>query len=388
MEISKKPLIRPSRPFFSSGPCVKNPTWSLSKLESNFMARSHRSAYGQERLSKAIRLTKELLEVPDDYLVAMVPASATGAVETALWSLLGPRGVDILCWDHFGKEWGQDITEQLKLTSYRIISADYGHLPDLSTVNFDNDVVFTWNATSSGVKVPNADFIPDDRAGLTICDATSAAFGQALDFSKLDVITYSWQKLLGGEGSNGMLILSPRAVERLESYTPSWGLPKIFRLTENGKLIKKYFEGYTINTPSLLCVEDYIMALEWGLSIGGLSALIDRCNKNAEVIWKFIESSEWLENLAKEPESYSNTSVCMHIVDPRFTSLSQDKAKLFMENIFNCLEEEKAAFDINSYRTAPLGFRIWCGATVEKEDLEKLTPWLTWAFKQEISKIS
>ncbi|WP_370931091.1 phosphoserine transaminase [Bartonella sp. DGB1] len=378
-----KPVLRPTNPNFSSGPCSKYPGWNLSILQNSLLGRSHRSTVAITRLQKALNLTRELLQVPNDYIIAMVPASDTGAIEMAFWSLLGQRPVDILSWDHFGQEWVKDVTEQLKIKDSKIIKADYGYLPDFSKINFSNDVIFTWNATSSGVKIPNADFIPINRSGLTICDATSATFAQELDFNKLDVTTFSWQKSLGGEASHGMLILSPRAVHRLETYNPPWPIPKIFRLTENGKLISRYFEGYSINTPSMLCLEDYIQALEWGLSIGGLPALIDRCNKNANILWKFIATTPWLENLAQDPQSYSNTSVCIKIIDPCFLQLSTEQASNFIKNMILRLEQEKVAYDISSYKTAPIGLRIWCGATIEQENIRRLLPWLTWAFEQE-----
>ncbi|MBX3531555.1 MAG: phosphoserine transaminase [Rhizobiaceae bacterium] len=377
------PELRPANPNFSSGPCAKRPGWSLEALKAAPLGRSHRAKIGKSRLAEAIDLTREVLQVPADYRIGIVPASDTGAVEMALWSLLGERGVDMVAWESFGDGWVTDVVKQLKLADTRTVKADYGKLPDLSKIDFDRDVVFTWNGTTSGVRVANADFIPADRKGLTICDATSAAFAQRLDWQKLDVVTFSWQKVLGGEGGHGMLILSPRAVARLESYKPAWPLPKIFRLTSGGKLIEGIFKGETINTPSMLCVEDYLDALKWAKSIGGLDALVARADANAAVIDRFVKASGWLGHLAVEPATRSNTSVCLSIVDPAVTALSADAQADFAKGMVSALEKAGVAYDIGHYRDAPPGLRIWCGATVEASDLEKLTPWLDWAFAQQ-----
>jgi phosphoserine aminotransferase len=379
MTISK-PGLRPASPNFSSGPCAKRPGWSPEALKGAPLGRSHRAKVGKARLERAIDLTREILQVPADYRIGIVPASDTGAVEMALWSLLGERGVDMVAWESFGAGWVTDVVKQLKLKDARTIEASYGELPDLSTIDFDRDVVFTWNGTTSGVRVPNGDFIPADRKGLTICDATSAAFAQRLDFSKLDVVTFSWQKVLGGEGAHGMLILSPRAVERLETYKPAWPLPKIFRLTSGGKLIEGIFKGETINTPSMLCVEDYIDALEWAKAAGGLDGLVARADANFAVLDRFVAASSWLGHLAVEPATRSNTSVCLAIVDPDIASLDADAQAVFAKNLAALLEKEGAAYDIGAYRDAPPGLRIWAGATVETTDLEALLPWLDWAF--------
>jgi len=374
------PDLRPANPHFSSGPCAKRPGWSPDVLRDAALGRSHRAKIGKAKLAQAIDLTREVLQVPADYRIGIVPASDTGAVEMALWSLLGARGVDMLAWESFGAGWVTDVAKQLKLADARIIDAPYGELPDLSKVDFDRDVVFTWNGTTSGVRVPNADFIPADRKGLTICDATSAAFAQRLDFAKLDVVTFSWQKVLGGEAAHGMLILSPRAVERLESYTPAWPLPKIFRLTKGGKLIEGIFKGETINTPSMLCVEDYIDALSWAKSIGGLDGLVARADANFAIIDRFVETSSWLGHLAVKPETRSNTSVCLSIVDPDVVAMGSEAQAAVAKGIAAALDKEGVAYDIGAYRDAPAGLRIWCGATVETSDLEALLPWLDWAF--------
>lgn len=377
------PAVRPANPNFSSGPCAKRPGWSVEALKGAAVGRSHRARIGKARLEQAIDLTREVLQVPADWRIGIVPASDTGAVEMALWSLLGARGVDMIAWESFGAGWITDVVKQLRLPDVRRIEAGYGELPDLSTIDFDRDVVFTWNGTTSGVRVPNADFIPADRTGLTICDATSAAFAQRLDFQKLDVVTFSWQKVLGGEAAHGMLILSPRAVERLESYVPAWPLPKIFRLTRNGKLTEGIFRGETINTPSMLCVEDYIDALQWAKKIGGLEALIARADANAAVIGRFVERSSWLGYLAVDPSTRSNTSVCLTIVDPDIAALDVDGQAAFAKGLVSLLDKEGVAYDIGHYRDAPPGLRIWCGATVETSDLEALMPWLDWAFSQQ-----
>ncbi len=365
-----KPARRPACPHFSSGPCAKFPGWTPDLLESALTGRSHRSGDGKSRLARAIDLTREVLEVPSDYRIGIVPASDTGAVEMAMWSLLGARGVDLLAWESFGEGWVNDAVKQLKLRDARVLKAPYGELPDLKAVNFANDVVFTWNGTTSGVRVPDAAWIPAGRQGLTICDATSAAFAQDLDFARLDVVTFSWQKVLGGEGAHGVLILSPRAVERLETYVPSWPLPKIFRMTSGGKLSEGIFAGETINTPSMLCVEDYILALEWARALGGLKALQARADANAAVIDRWIAGTPWAAHLAKHPATRSNTSVCFTLDGG--ADLPKKMAKL--------LEAEEVAYDINGYRDAPPGLRIWCGATVETADVEALMPWLDWAY--------
>lgn len=383
MTTFNEPGVRPNNPNFSSGPCAKRPGWTVEALSNAPVGRSHRAKIGKSKLAQAIELTREVLEVPADYRIGIVPASDTGAVEMALWSLLGARGVDMLAWESFGSGWVTDVVKQLKLADVRKFDAPYGELPDLTKVDFDRDVVFTWNGTTSGVRVPNADFIPETRKGLTICDATSAAFAQKLDFSKLDVVTFSWQKVLGGEGAHGVLILGPRAVERLETYTPQWPLPKIFRMTKGGKLIEGIFEGATINTPSMLCVEDYLDALQWAKSIGGLSALMKRADDNFAVLDQFVGQAPWLENLAKVPETRSNTSVCLRIVDPVVVALEPEKQAAFAKAIVNRLDKAGVAYDIGAYRDAPSGLRIWAGATVEKSDLQALTEWLEWAFQVE-----
>jgi len=374
------PSVRPAVPHFSSGPCAKRPGWSLQALTDALLGRSHRSKVGKAKLKRAIDLTRELLGVPADYRIGIVPASDTGAVEMAMWSLLGARPVTMLAWESFGEGWVTDVAKQLKLKDAKILKAGYGELPDLSKVDFATDVVFTWNGTTSGVRVPNADWIAADRAGLTICDATSACFSQPLEFAKLDVVTFSWQKALGGEAAHGMLILSPRAVERLTSYTPPWPLPKIFRLTSNGKLIEGVFVGETINTPSMLCVEDYLDALSWGKSVGGLSGLIARSDANAKVIADWVARTPWIDFLAKDPAIRSNTSVCLKVVDPAITALAPEAQAAFVKNLAAALEKEGVAYDIDAYRDAPPGLRVWCGATVEAGDVEALTQWLDWAF--------
>lgn len=375
------PDVRPNNTHFSSGPCSKRPNWSLEALSDAPLGRSHRAKIGKTKLKQAIDLTREVLEVPADYRIGIVPASDTGAVEMALWSLLGPRGVDMVAWESFGSGWVSDVVKELKLPDTRKITADYGLLPDLSTIDFDRDVVFTWNGTTSGVRVANADFIPADRKGLTICDATSAAFAQNLDFAKLDVVTFSWQKVLGGEGAHGVIILSPRAVERLESYTPAWPMPKIFRMTKGGKIIEGIFQGETINTPSMLCVEDYIDALLWAKQVGGLKGLMARADANAKVIFDFVENNDWIANLAKDPATRSNTSVCLTIADKDVLALDADAQAAFAKGLVALLEKQGVAFDIGAYRDAPSGLRIWAGATIDTADLEALMPWLAWAFE-------
>ena len=385
MTETAKPDLRPANPRFSSGPCSKRPGWTPDALRDAALGRSHRAKLGKAKLKQAIDKTRALLGVPDGYRIGIVPASDTGAVEMALWSLLGARGVHMLAWESFGAGWVSDVVKQLKLDDVEVLEADYGLLPDLEQVEFNRDVVFTWNGTTSGVRVPDGDFIPADRTGLTICDATSAAFAQDLPFDKLDVVTFSWQKVLGGEGGHGVLILSPRAVERLEAYTPPWPLPKIFRMTKGGKLIEGIFEGATINTPSMLCVEDYLDALAWAEDIGGLPALLRRADENAGAIADFVARTDWIDFLAQRPETRSNTSVCLKIVDPRFTALSQDRQAAFAKDLVAVLEAEGVALDIGAYRDAPAGLRIWTGATVEKSDIEALMPWLDWAFETRIA---
>jgi len=375
-----KPALRPANPQFSSGPCAKLPGWNIDLLKNAMTGRSHRSGEGKQRLQYAIDLTREVLQVPDDYLIGIVPASDTGAMEMALWSLLGQRGVDMLVWESFGAGWVTDVAKQLKLGDMRVLDAPYGELPDLGAVNFDNDVVFTWNGTTSGARVANGDWIDADRKGLTICDATSAAFAQDLDFEKLDVVTYSWQKVLGGEAAHGMLILSPRAVERLESYTPPWPMPKLFRLTKNGKINAGIFKGATINTPSMICVEDYVQSLEWAKKLGGLDGLIKRADANAEVINAWVEKTDWVEHLVADPAIRSNTSVCLKLSDSAIAGLDDEAQAALPKKMVKLLEEEGTALDLGAYRDAPAGLRIWCGATVEASNLEALTPWLDWAF--------
>ena len=366
------PPARPATPHFSSGPCAKFPGWSPDVLASALVGRSHRSAEGKARLKRSIELTRSVLEVPESHLIGIVPGSDTGAVEMALWSLLGPRPVDVLAWESFGEGWVTDIVKQLALEGVRTLRAPYGELPDLASVDFASDVVFAWNGTTSGVRVPDARWIPDDRGGLVVCDATSAVFAQDLDFSKLDVVTFSWQKVLGGEGAHGVLILGPRAVERLESHTPAWPMPKVFRLTKGGTLIRGIFEGETINTPSMLCVEDCIAALEWAEGVGGLAGMRARADANAAAVDAWVERTPWARNLALAPETRSNTSVCL-VLD---ADESVPKAMVRM------LAAEGVAVDIGSYRDAPPGLRIWCGATVETSDVEALMPWLDWAFAE------
>jgi len=379
---TKQPATRPANPRFSSGPCAKPPTWTPAKLADAPLGRSHRAAIGKDKLKAAIETTRELLGIPADYRIGIVPASDTGAMEIAMWSLLGARPVEMLAWESFGSGWVTDVVKQLKLDA-NIRTAGYGQLPDLAATDFTRDVVFTWNGTTSGVRVPNGDFIPADRAGLTICDATSAAFAQDLPWDKLDVTTYSWQKVLGGEAAHGMLILSPRAVERLETYTPAWPLPKIFRLTKAGKLIEGIFQGATINTPSMLCVEDYLFALEWAKSVGGLKGLIARADANSAAIETFVANHNWIDFLAEVPATRSNTSVCLKFTDTRI----KDGAT-FAKAIAKRLETEGVAYDIGAYRDAPAGLRIWCGATVETSDIEAMLPWLDWAFNAEIAALS
>ena len=375
-----RPAVRPARPEFSSGPCAKRPGWTPEALKDAVLGRSHRSKPGKARLQAAIDLTRRVLEVPDSHLIGIVPGSDTGAVEMAMWSLLGPRRVQMLAFESFGKDWVTDVVKQLKLPA-EVLEAPYGELPDLSRVDPAADLVFTWNGTTSGVRVPDAGFISADREGLTICDATSAAFAQDLDWAKLDVVTFSWQKALGGEGAHGVLVLSPRAVARLESHTPAWPMPKLFRMTKNGKVTLDLFEGATINTPSMLCVEDVIDALTWAQGIGGLSGMRARADANLGVLAGWVARTPWADFLAADPATRSNTSVCLKVVDARVAALSADAQADFAKTLASLLEKEGAALDIGGYRDAPPGLRIWCGATVETADLEALTPWLDWAFE-------
>lgn len=375
-----RPAVRPARPEFSSGPCAKRPGWTPEALKDAVLGRSHRSKPGKARLQAAIDLTRRVLEVPDSHLIGIVPGSDTGAVEMALWSLLGPRKVQMLAFESFGKDWVTDVVKQLKLPA-EVLEAPYGELPDLSRVDAEADLVFTWNGTTSGVRVPDAGFIAADRGGLTICDATSAAFAQDLAWDKLDVVTFSWQKALGGEGAHGVLVLSPRAVARLESHTPAWPMPKLFRMTKNGKVTLDLFEGATINTPSMLCVEDVIDALEWAQGIGGLSAMRARADANLAVLADWVAKTPWVDFLAADPATRSNTSVCLKVVDPRVAALPADAQADFAKTLASRLEKEGAALDVGGYRDAPPGLRIWCGATVETADVAALVPWLDWAFE-------
>jgi phosphoserine aminotransferase len=369
MTALKKPDRRPARPFFSSGPCAKIPGWSPQKLQNAVIGRSHRSSEGKARLKEALARTREVLKIPENHLIGIVPGSDTGAVELALWTMLGQRGVDMLAWESFGLSWVNDVLKQLRLTDVRVLDAPYGMLPDLQRIDPQRDIVFAWNGTTSGVRVPDANWIPNEREGLTICDATSAVFAQAIDFSKLDAVTFSWQKVLGGEAAHGMLVLSPRAVQRLESYVPPWPLPKIFRLTQGGKLNRGLFDGETLNTPSMLCVEDWLACLDWAQSVGGLEALFARADKNAKVLGQWVERTPWIEHLAKDSRSRSNTSVCLTIRGS--DEIGTQMAKL--------LAKEHVAHDIAAHRDSPPGLRIWCGSTVETEDIEALLPWLDWA---------
>jgi phosphoserine aminotransferase len=380
--MTAKPAQRPTVPHFSSGPCAKRPGWNPQNLKDAALGRSHRARLGKAKLKQAIELTREVLEVPANYKIGIVPASDTGAVEMALWSLLGARPVTTIAWESFGEGWVSDILKELKLKGVTQLHAGYGDLPDLSKVDCDTDIIFTWNGTTSGVRVPNADWIKADRKGLTICDATSAAFAQPLDWAKLDVVTFSWQKALGGEAAHGMLVLSPRAVERLETYKPAWPLPKIFRMTKAGKLNAGIFEGETINTPSMLCVEDYLDALNWGKSIGGLKALMARADANTRVLADWKARTPWIDFLAKNSATRSNTSVCLKVTDPAITSLTPDLQADFCKKLVALVEKENAGFDFAHYRDAPAGLRIWCGATVEAKDVELLTQWIDWAFAE------
>jgi phosphoserine aminotransferase len=377
-----KPASRPHVPHFSSGPCAKRPGWSPQNLKEAALGRSHRAKIGKAKLKLAIELTREVLGIPADYKIGIVPASDTGAVEMALWSLLGARPVTTLCWESFGETWAGDIVNQLKLKDATKLAAPYGKIPDLGSVDKASDIVFTWNGTTSGVRVPNAHWISASREGLAICDATSAAFAQALDWPKLDVVTFSWQKALGGEAGHGMLVLSPRAVERLETYKPAWPLPKIFRMTKGGKLNQGIFEGETINTPSMLCVEDYLDALNWAKSVGGLKALMARADANLKVLADWKAKTPWIDFLAGDPAIRSNTSVCMKVIDPAIASLTSDAQIDFIKKLVGLVEKEGAGYDFAGHRDAPAGLRIWCGATVEANDVLLLTQWIDWAFAE------
>jgi phosphoserine aminotransferase len=377
--VTNTPAARPVNPRFSSGPCAKPPTWTLDALKDAALGRSHRAAIGKDKLKAAIEGTREVLGIPADYKIGIVPASDTGAVEMALWSLLGARKATMVAWESFGSGWVSDVVKQLKIDA-DVRTADYGQIVDMAAIDYDTDVVFTWNGTTSGVRVTNGDVIPADREGLTICDATSAAFAMDLPWDKLDVTTFSWQKVMGGEAAHGMLILSPRAVERLESYTPAWPLPKIFRMTKGGKLIDGIFTGATINTPSMLCVEDYLFALDWAREVGGLEGLIARSTANAQAVWDFCDQHDWIANLAEDVATRSNTSVCLKFTDARIVD-----GAAFAKAVAKRLEAEGIALDIGAYRDAPAGLRIWCGATVDTSDIEAMLPWLEWAFNAEIA---
>lgn len=380
--MTSQPSQRPQRPYFSSGPCSKRPGWNLEALNNALVGRSHRSGPGKARLKEVIDRTKSILGIPEDYLCGIVPASDTGAVEIAMWSLLGARGVEMVAWESFGSGWVTDVQKQLKLPDCHITKAEYGHLPDLSQLDCDRDIVFTWNGTTSGVKVPNSNWITDNRQGLTIADATSAVFAMEMPWAKLDVVTWSWQKVMGGEAAHGMLVLSPRAVERLESYTPAWPLPKIFQLTKKGKLNGAIFQGSTINTPSMLCVEDALDGLKWAESLGGVSALIARSQANLAAITHWVDRTDWVDFLAVDPVTRSNTSICLKIVDPWYKALAAEDQAKGAKQLAALLDKEGVAYDIGSYRDAPPGLRIWGGATVDTADLEALTPWLDWAYEQ------
>ena len=377
-----KPAAKPKNPFFSSGPCAKRPGWSLDALKDAYLSRSHRAKVGKAKLAEVIERSRKVLGMPTDYVLGIVPASDTGAIEMAMWSMLGERGVDVLAWESFGSTWASDCKNQLKLKDLRVLKADYGKIPDLSQTDWKRDVIFTWNGTTSGVKVPNADWIPEDREGLSICDATSAAFAMDLAWDKLDVVTWSWQKVLGGEGGHGMIALSPRAVKRLETYTAAWGLPKIFQMSKAGKLIDGIFKGETINTPSMLCVEDALDGLKWAESIGNLKGLIARSEANLKAIETWVAKTPWIGFLAEDKAIRSNTSVCMKITDDWYAGLSAEEQEKGAKKIASLLEAEGAALDIGAYRDAPPGLRIWAGATVETADLEALFPWLEWAWNE------
>jgi phosphoserine aminotransferase len=386
MNTLAKPALRPARPEFSSGPCAKRPGWTPENLKSAVLGRSHRSKIGKARLQEAINRTRSVLQVPDDFLIGIVPGSDTGAVEMAMWSMLGPRPVQLLAFESFGKDWVTDVTKQLKIPA-EVLDAPYGRLPDLSKVRKDADLVFTWNGTTSGVRVPNADFIGTDREGVVICDATSAAFAQDLDWAKLDAVTFSWQKALGGEAAHGVLILSPRAVARLESHTPAWPMPKLFRMTKGGKVNLEIFEGATINTPSMLAVEDAVDALKWAEAIGGLTEMRRRADANLAILAEWVARTTWVDFLAEDASIRSNTSVCLKVVDPRVAGLPADAQADIAKKLAAMLEKEGVALDIGGYRDAPPGLRIWCGATVETSDVDALTPWLDWAFATLVAEL-
>ena len=376
-----KPTTKPNNPNFSSGPCAKRPGWDIQNLKTNSLGRSHRAKLPKQRLAEVISLSKEILNLPRDYKVGIVAGSDTGAIESAMWSLLGKTGVETLVWESFGNDWAKDIKEQLKIKNLSIHKAAYGELPDFQKINFDNDIVFNWNGTTSGVCLPNGDWIPDNRKGLTICDATSAVFAMDMDWHKLDVITWSWQKVLGGEAAHGMIALSPKALERLSEYQPTWPIPKIFRLANNMKVIEGIFKGETVNTPSMLCVEDAIDALNWIQSIGGSKGSIDKSQSNLQVVKTWVESKDWIDFLAKDSSTLSSTSICLKITDSWFLELPEDQQQLKIKEINSLLDKEQVAFDINAYRTAPPGFRIWGGATVESSDIETLLPWIEWGYQ-------
>jgi len=377
----KKPTTKPKNPNFSSGPCAKRPGWNIQNLKTDSLGRSHRAKLPKQRLVEVINLSKGLLKIPADYKVGIIAGSDTGAIEAAMWSLLGKTGVEVLAWESFGSDWVKDIKEQLKIKNLTIHQSDYGDLPDFQKINFDNDIVFNWNGTTSGVCLPNADWITDNRKGLTICDATSAVFAMEMDWHKLDVTTWSWQKVLGGEAAHGMIALSPKSLERLSEYQPTWPIPKIFRLANNKKVIEGIFKGETINTPSMLCVEDAIDALNWIQSIGGSKGSIDKSQSNLQVVKTWVETMDWIDFLAKDSSTLSSTSICLKITDPWFLGLSVDQQQLKIKEINSLLDKEQVAFDINAYRTAPPGFRIWGGATVESSDIETLLPWIEWGYQ-------
>ena len=385
--MTSRPAQRPARPHFSSGPCAKRPGWETGQLAGALVGRSHRAAPAKARIQEVSTRSRAILGIPDDWCLGLVPASDTGAVEMILWSVLGARGVDMLAWESFGSGWVTDVAKQLQIEDHRVFEADYGRLPDLASVDFRRDVVFTWNGTTSGVRVPNGDWIPSDREGLTICDATSAAFAMDLAWDKLDAVTWSWQKALGGEAAHGMLALSPRAVERLETHTPQWPMPKVFRLTKNGKLNRSIFEGSTINTPSMLCVEDALDGLAWAESVGGLEGLITRTKANLATVERWVKDSSWVDFLAEDPETRSSTSICLRIVDEWTEGRQQDQIAATVKAAAKLLDAEGIAFDIGSYRDAPPGLRLWGGATVETADLEALLPWLDWAWNEVKSKV-
>ena len=375
-----KPTTKPNSPYFSSGPCKKRPGWNTSKFDLETLGRSHRAKPAKEKLLQVIEQSKKILNLPADYKVGILAGSDTGAVEAAMWNLLGPNGAEVLAWESFGLDWAKTITDQLKIEGSNVHKADYGKLPDLSKVDFNKDVLFNWNGTTSGVRVPDANWIPDNRKGLVLCDATSAVFAMEMNFAKLDVITWSWQKVLGGEGAHGMIALSPKAIERLETYKPKWPLPKIYRLTSKGKLADGVFKGATINTPSMFCVEDALDALAWVESIGGAKGAIDRSDKNLDAVKYWVEQSDWADFLCEDKSNLSSTSICLKVKDSNFLKLSEEEQSKKIKEINNLLDKEKVAYDINSYRTAPPGFRIWGGSTVETSDIENLLPWLDWAY--------